>query len=99
MQVINCFAVSHLNVSEQVILRLNERIFCVLASEKLLLLEKPLDLVDCNLTFHMARDYIDMLVFADSFHVKASHRTALDFLVGKDGDLLLRVIEETHRAI
>ena len=54
MQVIECLAVLDVDVSKQVVLSLKKGVVRILASKEFSLLEQPLDLIDCELAFHVA---------------------------------------------
>ena len=99
MKVIKCLAVLHVNVAQKIVLGLQEGIIGVLTSEEFLLLKQALDLVNREMAFHVTRDYKDVLILTDSFHVQACHRNALDLLVGQDAYLLLAIIEKAYGAI
>ena len=96
MLVADCLAMFDPDVTKEIVLRLQQQISRVLPCNELFLRQQAFNLVEHNLAFHVASNYMNMLVGPQALNVEASYSVLLDLLVLQYSDFLLRQIEEVH---
>ena len=89
MAVLKCLTVSLAYIAQYIILSSNEWIVRILSLDESLLLKEPLNFVNGDLSFHVARDNEYVFLISESPEVQARHGASLDFLVSEHADFLL----------